>query len=93
MKKMLIGVYWLILTGCAPGPPPPPLFGGPGALGIGWIILGLIAFGMTIIWKKTNETPSVKTDYITDALNDINERLKRLEEKMKDLEKNLGRDG
>jgi len=83
---IIVGLFFPFMGGCAPGPPP-PLLGGPGAFGIGWIILGLIAVGVAVLWKKSNDKRPPKTDYITNALNDINDRLKNLEEKIKRLER------
>ncbi|RLC30593.1 MAG: hypothetical protein DRH37_05005 [Deltaproteobacteria bacterium] len=88
LKSILAGLFVCIPAACAAGPPPPPpLLGGPGAFGIGWIILCLIAIGVVALWKKTNNNKKTGTGYITTALNDINDRLKKLEEKMNRMEK------
>ncbi|WP_022670606.1 hypothetical protein [Hippea alviniae] len=90
--RYIIWVFFLLLFaiyGCAPGPPgpPPPLLGGPGVMAIGWLILGFIGIVVFafIFWKRLDEKGKDKTDYIIQALNDINERLRRLEEDVKRL--------
>ena len=93
MKKIfylvatLMGLLFIIL-GCAPGPPPPPPFvGSISVFLMGWILIGLIVLIIVLLWKKDKST-SGKTTYITDAINDINERLKTLEEKIEKLNRN-----
>ncbi len=90
---MVLLLFIAFAYGCAPGPPPPPpLLGGPGAMEFGWIILGFIALGIFfVVWKRSCERSSERTDYITKALNDINERLRKLEEEVKHMEEKTDR--
>jgi len=96
MKKTyyLIGLmvmFLFLLAGCAPGPSPPPFMGSIGVFLMGWILIGLIVLIVIILWKKNDSTSGRRT-YITDAINDINERLKDLEKKIDKLYKNNGKD-
>ncbi len=80
----LLGLIFL-LTGCAPGPPlpPPPLI----FPGFGWLIIGLIIFLFIFLWKKYESDKPIKTDYLTEAINAINQQLKELEKKIDELAK------
>ena len=81
------------VSGCAPGPPVPPLFG-PGNdlvvfLGLGGIVL--------FLWLYFDSKKSPDTTHAAEILNDIHQQLKRLEEKIEKVEKqckkkNGGRD-
>jgi len=82
-----IGILAL-LTGCAPGPPPPP----PIFPGFEWVIIALVIFLGVILWKKYSAKEPLKTDYITEALNAINQQLKELEIKIDALEKKQGQE-
>ncbi len=87
-KTLNILIYFLgsivLLTGCAPGPPPPlpPIFPG-----FEWIIIAVVIFLGVFIWKRYSAKEPLKTNYITEALNAINQQLKQLEKKIDELEK------
>ncbi|RLB79421.1 MAG: hypothetical protein DRH24_12625 [Deltaproteobacteria bacterium] len=72
-----------LLAGCAPGPPLPPIFPG-----FEWLIIGFTIFLGIFVWKKYSSEEPVKTNYLTGAINDINHKLKELEKKIDELEKN-----
>ncbi len=77
----------LLLQGCTLGPPP-PCIGDPRIFGMGWLILPLIIILIIIFWKKSNTTEQTSSiDYLVEALNDINERLKKLSKRLDDMEK------
>ncbi len=82
-------VLILLIGGCAlagPPPPIPPALGGPAIMGLGWIILGLIAVvSVFVILKNSYEKKPKNEENIVKALNDINERLKKLEEDVKQI--------
>jgi len=76
-----------LLTGCAPGPPPPPIFPGLFGFGLGWLITGILIWtGFLFLKNRPKEKP--KTDHLTEAMNAINQRLKVLEEKIEQMENN-----
>ncbi len=77
----------LLITGCAPGPPP-PIPPGLFSAGIGWILVGLLVWGAILLWKNFNSNKVTKTDYLIDALNAINDRLSALEKKINQSERN-----
>ncbi len=77
----------LLITGCAPGPPP-PIPPGLFSAGIGWILVGLLVWGAILLWKNFNSNKVSKTDHLADALNAINDRLSALEKKINQSEKN-----
>jgi len=91
MKRIiyLIGLmimFLFLFSGCAPGPPP-PFIGSIGIFLMGWILIGLVVLIIIALWKK-NDNKSEKSSYITDAINDINNRLKTLEKKIDKLNRN-----
>ena len=86
-EGFLVLIILLLITGCAPGLPP-PIPPGLFSAGIGWIVVGLLIWGAILLWKNLNSTKTNKTDQLTDVLNAINERLTALEEKINQLEKN-----
>ncbi len=86
-KGFLVLIILLLITGCAPGLPP-PIPPGLFSAGIGWIVVGLLIWGAILLWKNLNSTKTNKTDQLTDVLNAINDRLTALEEKINQLEKN-----
>ena len=78
----LLGIL-AFLTSCAPSmPPPPPIFPG-----FEWIIIAVIIFLGVFLLKRTQDKKPEDTNYITDALNAINQQLKELEKKIDELEK------
>ena len=87
-KKMLLPVAGgVLLIGCAPVGPPPP-FLGPGPWGSIWLLfLILIGAGIYLLIRKISTSNTPKKDHLAEALNDIHERLKHLEEKIDNLEK------
>jgi len=68
------------LTSCTPGPPP-PIFPG-----FEWVIIAVLIFLGVFLWKRYSTQEPLKTNYITDALNAINQQLKELEKKIDELE-------
>ena len=73
----------LLVTGCAPGPPPPPVFPG-----FEWIIVAVLVIAAgVLLWRKLDVSRPTKDDHITEVLNDIHRQLKTLEKKMDKLEK------
>ncbi len=77
----LLGVL-VFLTSCSPGPPPPPIFPG-----FEWVIIAVvILLGVFLLQRVPTKKP-LETNYITDALNAINQQLKELEKKIDELEK------
>ncbi len=84
MKRKII--YFIaifpLLNGCAPGPPPPPIFPG-----FEWVIIAVVIFLGFFLWKRLSTQKPLETNYITDALNAINQQLKELEKKIDELEK------
>lgn len=83
----------IVLFGCMPGPPGPagplpPALGGPMIMGLGWIILGIIAlFSVFVILKNNYDKKPKDSENIMKILNDINDRLKKLEEDVEYLKK------
>ncbi len=79
----------LVVSGCAPVPPPPvspELF----SLGFWWLIVGLLLWIGIIGWEKYGSSKPPKTDYLSEALNAINRRLTILEEQIELLKKKAG---
>ena len=85
-QMLPILIIILFIAGCAPGPPP-PIPPGLFSAGISWIVVGLLVWGVILLWKNLNVTKITKTDHLTDALNAINDRLNALEEKMNQQER------
>ena len=97
MRKLKWNLFYFLIIlfisiftfGCAPGPPPPPIVGSTGFFMIGWIIIALIALIVVLLWRKNNNTEQQNEDkYIINSLNDINKRLKKLEETIENLIRN-----
>ncbi|RLB03797.1 MAG: hypothetical protein DRG59_11255 [Deltaproteobacteria bacterium] len=89
-KILILVAAYLPFSGCAavpPAPPPPPLLGTPGVFGMGWIIILVLAAVVFLLWKKGESGNSTQEDHISDAVNNMNDRLKRLEEKMEEISK------
>ncbi len=94
MQKLLYknAGLWFVLTiilpfsGCAPGPPPPPVFPGLFGFGMGWLVIGILIWAGILFLKNSRPEEKPKADYLTEALNAINQRLKTLEEKMEQRE-------
>ena len=76
-----------LFAGCAPPGPPPPLFG-PGPWGgMRLLLLIVIGAGIYVLIRKSSPDSTPKRDQLVETLNDIHERLKRLEEKIDAMEK------
>ncbi len=84
----LLTALCLIVSSCAPGPPLPPLLGPRDILGAGWLFIILLAFVGYMLWKKNETGQRTNSNHLNDAINDINDRLKRLEEKIEAILKN-----
>ena len=84
-KTVVIIVFLWLLTGCALGPHAPPLFGPNIGAWMGWVIAGLVIIGVWILLRRTDLSHSSQKEYLTNALNDLNERLKILEDKIDKL--------
>ena len=72
--------------GCAyaPGPPPPGL-GGMGMFIIGWIVIILLSLILYITWQKKTISKKNDESYVVNALNDMNKRLKEIEDKLESI--------
>ncbi len=82
-KWLALPLLALLATGCAPGPPPPPLFPG-----FEWIIVAILIIAAGILlWRKLDVSQPKKEDHLTEVLNDIYRQLKNLEKKIDQLEK------
>ncbi len=84
-KLIYLSGILVFLTSCAPGPPPPPIFPG-----VEWIIIAVVIFLGVFLLKRVPVKKPEETNYITDALNAINQQLKELEKKIEELEKKQG---
>jgi len=88
MNRLKLGIFGVsvagLFVGCAPGPPPPPLFPGPGGEWIVIVTLGIVGF---FLWRYFEKRESPQKDYLTDVLNGIHQQLKRLEKQIEKLEK------
>ncbi len=82
---------WMVLSivafigGCAPGPPPPVP---PGLFSnlFSWFLLALLVWICVLLWRNsTKGQDNNKADHLTDAMNQINERLTVLEEKIEQM--------
>ncbi len=100
MKNLKLTWLFIILFtvyGCAPPPgmgPIPPMLSGPAIMGLGWIILGIIAlFAIIAILKNTYDKKPKNVENLAKTLNDINERLKKLEDDVKQLKKHIKKGG
>jgi len=84
---LLVLSMLMVITGCAPGPPPPlpPWLFGAGA---NWIAMMLLVWISLLLWKNLDMSRSHSQDHLTEALNAINDRLTVLEEKIERLESN-----
>ncbi len=84
---------WVVLLilafigGCAPGPPPPVP---PGLFSnlLSWILVALLVWICVLLWRNATKGPDKKTDHLADAMNQINERLSVLEEKIEQMKSN-----
>ncbi len=76
-------VFAFFISGCAyaPGPPPPGL-GGMGMFIIGWIVIILLSLILYITWQKKTISKKNDESYVVNALNDMNKRLKEIEDKL-----------
>lgn len=98
MKKDVEGkTKWLyalgiipFVTGCAPGPPLPPVFPGLIGFGVEWIVVGFLVWAGILLWKKYSPLMSSKRNHPTEAVDIINQRVRTLEEKVEELEKKQG---
>jgi len=77
----------LLLTGCGPGPPLPPI-----RPVFEWLFIALVVYLGVFSWKKySSEKPAqisekpVQTDDLGEALHVINQQLKELEKKIDEL--------
>ena len=80
------------LMGCAPMGPPPPLFGPGPWSGVGWLVMVVVGIGIYLLVKKSSSESVPKRDQLVETLNDIHERMKKLEEKIDAMEKEKGLD-
>ncbi len=96
MKKLQI-LFLIMATftisffqGCtyAPGPPPPPGLGGLGVFIIGWIIVLLIVVVLLVVLRRDSHNKPKDEGYIIGALNDMNNRLKIIEDELKKIKNN-----
>ncbi len=95
MKKILKSKKWLglvfmgiILTACAPGPPPPPVFPG-----FEWMMVALlIIVAGVLLWRKLDVSHPKQEDHLSEVLNDIHRQLKKMEKKIEELEKKMPKD-
>lgn len=84
---MLVSLACL-LPGCAPGPPVSPGFGPGIGAWLGWILAVLILLALLWFISRGNSSGTQKDhDYLTNALNKINERLKSVEDKIEQIER------
>ena len=88
MKKQIgwFALALVFLSGCAPGPPAPPMPPGSWMAGVGGLFLLGLVFLAAVFWKSFAEPKPPRTNYLTDALNDIQKRVKELEKKIEKLE-------
>ena len=70
-----------ILSGCGPAPPPPPIF-----TGLGWLIILFVIFLVIFLWEKHLSHEPLNTKYLTESLNAIEKRMRKLEQKIEQLE-------
>ncbi len=75
----------ILLHGCAPAPPPPPLLGPGDVFRVGWLFIILLGGIVYLLWKKNNSEQRSGSDHLSDAINDINDRLKKVEERIEEL--------
>ena len=79
---LLLGGMGLLVGCAAPGPPLPPLLG-PGPWGgVAWILLAAIGVGIYLLIRKNPSRQDNNFEHLAETLNDIHERLRRLEEKI-----------
>ncbi len=82
-KWIFMFIVVLLATGCAPGPPPPPIFPG-----FEWIIVAVLVIAAgVLLWRKLDVSQPKKEDHFAEALNAIHHQLKELEEQIDRLEK------
>ena len=86
MKWFALPAIGLPVCGCAPGPLP-PIFPGLVGFGLGWLLVALLVWIGFLLWEKHGSPDSPKTDYLTEALNAVNQRLTILEDKIAQIEK------
>ncbi len=86
------GTFFLFLTACAPGPPP-PLF--PGFLQLIFVWLLVVAFFAiaVFLWQRCDLPQKRSENYLTDSLNTLNERLKALEKRLREMEQSHRKKG
>jgi len=87
-KIIICVLLGLSLSGCGPRPPVPPVLGPGIGPWLGWIVGGLAIVGGWLIFKRPTSPSQPNNEYLINALNDINERLRVLEEKIDKMEKN-----
>ena len=94
-KKLKKKTQWIylsgiipFLTGCTPGPPLPPIFPG-----FEWLIIGFVVWIGIVLWRKHASAEPLKTHYLTEVLNAINQRLKILEGRIGELEEKKDKKG
>ncbi len=82
-KWFWLSAVILLVTGCAPGPPPPPVFPG-----FEWIIVAVLVIAAgVLLWRKLDVSQPKKEDHFTEVLNDIHRRLRDIEEKLDKTDK------
>ncbi|MBW1981268.1 MAG: hypothetical protein JRJ12_08590 [Deltaproteobacteria bacterium] len=85
--KFLVPAIALLCDGCALNGPPPPVFPGLFNSSFAWLVIGLLLMIGILAWKKLSYSRLPPIDYLTDAVNAINERLTILEQKIEQAEK------
>jgi len=84
-------VIILLLQACnryPPVPRPPPI---PILPRFEWLVVGLIIFAGAVLWKKVIFKEPVREEYLTEAINDINDQLLEIEKKIDELKKDRDR--
>ena len=79
---LIISVFF---GGCTYAPGPPSELRGMGIFIIGWIIIILLSLILYITWKRKTFNKKNDENYVVNALNDMNKRLKKIEDKLESI--------